>query len=202
MRKKIFTLLIAITCSISGLLAQDEFIGEIRIFPINFAPINWMSCNGQILQISQNTALFSILGTTYGGNGTTNFALPNLQGRVALNPGQGTGLSLRNLGNQGGQESVTLLSTEIPNHNHPLIFTDAVATTNEPSSSVMPAFNATLDLPGITKPVKTYAAPGTVVPFAPQALSIAGGSMPHNNMQPYLVLNYYICVSGIYPTRP
>lgn len=202
MRKKIFTLLIAIACSTSGLLAQDEFVGEIRIFPINFVPTGWMACNGQLLPISQYTALFSILGTTYGGDGKTNFALPNLQGKVALNPGQGPGLSPRNLGDQGGKESVTLLSTEIPIHNHPLIFTDAAATTSVPSSSVMPAFNATLDLPGITKPVKTYAVPGLVVPFNPQALSVAGGSMPHNNMQPYLVLDYYISVWGIYPTRP
>jgi len=202
MRKKIFTLLIAIACSISGLLAQDEFVGEIRIFPINFVPYGWMACNGQLLQISQNTALFSILGTTYGGDGKTTFALPNLQGRVALNPGQGPGLSLRNLGEQGGQESVTLITNEIPAHTHPLIFIDAVATTNEPSSGVMPAFNASLDLPGITKPVKTYAVPGSFVTLSPYSLNVSGGNLPHNNMQPYLVLDYYISIYGIYPSRP
>ena len=202
MRKKIITLMIAITCATTGLLAQDQFVGEIRIFPINFAPKGWMPCNGQLLPISQNTALFSILGTTYGGNGQTNFALPNLQGRVALNPGQGPGLSDRDLGEQGGNPTVTLLSSEMPAHNHPLFFTDAQATTNAPAADVMPAFNASLNFPGITKPVNTYAAPGSIVQLAPQALSITGGSQPHNNMQPYLVLNYYIAVQGIYPPRP
>jgi microcystin-dependent protein len=202
MRKKIITLMIAITCATTGLLAQDQFVGEIRIFPINFAPKGWMPCNGQLLPISQNTALFSILGTTYGGNGQTNFALPNLQGRVALNPGQGPGLSDRDLGEQGGNPTVTLLSSEMPAHNHPLFFTDAQATTNAPAADVMPAFNASLNFPGITKPVNTYAETSPNAVFAPQTLSIAGGSQPHNNMQPYLVLNYYIAVQGNYPPRP
>ena len=202
MRKKIITLMIAITCATTGLLAQEAFIGEIRIFPLNFVPRGWMACNGQLLPISQYAALFSILGTTYGGNGKTTFALPNLQGRVALNPGQGPGLSDRDLGEQGGNPTVTLLSSEIPAHTHPLFFTDAQATTNAPAADVMPAFNASLNFPGITKPVNTYAAPGSIVQLAPQALSITGGSQPHNNMQPYLVLNYYIAVQGIYPPRP
>ena len=202
MRKKIITLMIAITCATTGLLAQDQFVGEIRIFPINFAPKGWMPCNGQLLLISQNTALFSLLGTTYGGDGKSTFALPNLQGRVALNPGPGPGLSPRSLGEEGGSPAVTLLVSEMPAHIHPLFFTDAPATTNTPAADVMPAFNASLNFPGITKPVNTYAAPGSIVQLAPQALSITGGSQPHNNMQPYLVLNYYIAVQGIYPQRP
>ncbi|MBP1664465.1 MAG: Tail Collar domain protein [Bacteroidetes bacterium] len=203
MRKKIFTLMIAITCAASGLLAQDAFIGEIRIFAINFAPRGWMPCEGQLLPISQNTALFALLGTTYGGNGRTNFALPNLQGRVALNPGEGPGLTPLYLGEEGGSPSVTLLQSEMPVHYHPLFFTDAQATTNVPQADVMPAFNASLNFPGITKPVNTYAVPvpGTIIPFAPQTLSLAGGSQPHNNMQPYLVLNYFIAVQGIFPPR-
>ena len=202
MRKKIITLMIAITCATTGLLAQDQFVGEIRIFPINFAPKGWMPCNGQLLPISQYAALFSILGTTYGGNGKTTFALPNLQGRVALNPGHGPGLTNRNLGEMGGNPTVTLLSSEIPAHTHPLFFTDAQATTNTPAADVMPAFNASLNFPGITKPVNTYAETSPNAVFAPQTLSIAGGSQPHNNMQPYLVLNYCIAVQGIYPMRP
>ena len=202
MRKKNFTLIIAITCAVSGLLAQNEYIGEIRIFAINFAPRGWMPCEGQLLPIPQNTALFALLGTTYGGNGRTNFALPNLQGRVALNPGQGPGLTTRYLGEEGGSPAVTLLQSEIPVHNHPLFFTDAQATTNAPASDVMPAFNASLNFPGITKPVNTYAVPGVIVPFAPQTMGVTGGNMPHNNMQPYLVLNYFIAVQGIFPPRP
>ena len=209
MRKKIFTLMIAITCATSGLLAQfDAFVGEIRIFPINFWPRGWMPCNGQLLPISQNTALFSILGTTYGGDGRTTFALPNLQGKVALNPGQGPGLSNRDLGEEGGSPTVTLLVSEMPAHSHSLFFTEAQATTNEPASTNVPvpdimlAFNASLNFPGITKPVNTYAVPGMIVPFNYQTLSLAGGSQPHNNMQPFLVLNYFIAVQGIYPMRP
>ena len=202
MRKKIITLMIAITCATTGLLAQDQFVGEIRIFPINFAPKGWMPCNGQLLLISQNTALFSLLGTTYGGDGKSTFALPNLQGRVALNPGPGPGLSPRSLGEEGGSPAVTLLVSEMPAHIHPLFFTDAPATTNTPAADVMPAFNASLNFPGITKPVNTYAETSPNAVLAPQTLSIAGGSQPHNNMQPYLVLNYYIAVQGIYPQRP
>ena len=202
MRKKIITLMIAITCVTTGLLAQEAFVGEIRIFPLNFVPGGWMACNGQLLPISQNTALFSILGTTYGGDGRTTFALPNLQGKVALNPGQGPGLSDRDLGEQGGNPTVTLLSSEIPAHTHPLFFTDAQATTNAPAADVMPAFNASLNFPGITKPVNTYAAPGSLFSLAPQTMGLAGGNMPHNNMQPFLVLNYFIAVQGIYPMRP
>ena len=202
MRKKIITLMIAITCATTGLLAQDQFVGEIRIFPINFAPKGWMPCNGQLLLISQNTALFSLLGTTYGGDGKSTFALPNLQGRVALNPGPGPGLSPRSLGEEGGSPAVTLLVSEMPAHIHPLFFTDAPATTNTPAADVMPAFNASLNFPGITKPVNTYAETSPNAVFAPQTLSIAGGSQPHNNMQPYLVLNYYIAVQGNYPPRP
>ena len=201
MRKKIFTLMIAITCAASGLLAQNEYIGEIRIFAINFAPRGWMPCEGQLLPISQNTALFALLGTTYGGNGRTNFALPNLQGRVALNPGQGPGLTTRYLGEQAGTATVTLLQNQMPTHNHPLFFTDAQAITNAPASDVMPAFNASLNFPGITKPVNTYAVPGVIVPFATQTMGVTGGNMPHNNMQPYLVLNYFIAVQGIFPPR-
>ena len=203
MRKKIITLMIAITCATTSLLAQfDAFVGEIRIFPINFAPRGWMPCNGQLLPISQNTALFSLLGTTYGGDGKSTFALPNLQGRVALNPGQGPGLSYRELGEEGGSPTVTLFSNQIPAHSHQLFFTGAQATTNVPENDEMPAFNASLNFPGITKPVNTYAETGSNAIFAPQTLSTAGGSQPHNNMQPYLVLNYFIAVQGIFPMRP
>lgn len=173
----------------------DPFVAEIRMFPFNFAPKGWAFCNGQLMPISQNTALFSLLGTTYGGDGKSTFALPDLQGNVPMQPGQGPGLSLRDLGEQGGVESVTLLSSEIPMHTHTLR-----ADTLD---------FADLSAPGPTRTLAISAGVAAYQPNAvglemmsPNALSPAGGSLPHNNMQPYLTVNFCIALQGIFPPRP
>lgn len=171
---------------------MDPFVAEIRIFPFNFAPKGWAFCNGQILPISQNTALFSLLGTTYGGDGKSNFALPNLQGSVPMHPGQGPGLSLHDLGETGGSETVTLLSSEIPQHSHTIPCT----TTEVGTQAVGTAFARTdADRP----PAYTNSAPNAIM--SPMTLVPAGGSQPHNNMQPYLTLNFCIALQGVYPPR-
>ena len=172
----------------------DPFVAEIRIFPFNFAPRGWAFCDGQILPLSQNTALFSLLGTTYGGNGQSTFALPDLQGNAAMHPGQGSGLSLRDLGQIGGAETVTLLVSEMPLHTHNMTNAVTVSNVNAPSDQVVlgranggSAYNTTI---------------ASIVQMAPQALSPAGGSLPHNNMQPYLTLNVCIALQGVFPPRP
>lgn len=171
---------------------SDPFVAEIRIFPFNFAPKSWAFCNGQILPLSQNTALFSLLGTTYGGNGTSNFALPDLQGRAAMHPGEGPGLSLHDLGEAAGSETVTLLETEIPLHSHPFNLVGATATSTNPANSYFsnsPQTNASVYTPSISN-LKSGS-----------TLSTAGGDQPHNNLQPYLTLNFCIALQGVFPPR-
>jgi microcystin-dependent protein len=172
----------------------DQFVAEIRIFPLNFAPVGWAFCNGQLMPISQNTALFSLLGTTYGGDGRSTFALPDLQGRAPMHPGQGNGLSLRDLGEVGGTDSVTLLVSEIPQHSHSLNANPSQGDNNAPGSNVSLArsSNATA--------YQTNAGQN-LVPLAPQAVSMSGGDQPHNNMQPYLTLNFCIALQGVFPPR-
>lgn len=171
----------------------EPFVAEIRIFPFNFAPTGWAFCNGQLLPISQNTALFSLLGTTYGGDGKSTFALPNLQGNAPMHPGQGPGLSLHDLGESAGSETVTLLNSEIPSHNHTL------GAQNVPLGGITSGAGATLNRPAsgflydMTSPQLTA--------MAPQSLGIAGGDLPHNNMMPYLTLNFCIALQGIFPPR-
>ena len=170
----------------------DPFVAEIRIFPFNFAPQGWAWCDGQLLPLSQNTALFSLLGTTYGGNGKSNFALPDLQGRAPMHPGQGPGLSLHDLGEQGGSETVTLLESEIPAHTHTLRASTAdLADTNVPSPSASFAQSAGGAL---------YRTAGDTQ-LAPEALAPAGGAQPHNNMQPYLTFYFCIALQGVFPPR-
>lgn len=173
---------------------SSPFVAEIRIFPFNFAPKGWAFCDGQILPLSQNTALFSLLGTTYGGDGKSNFALPNMQGNVPMHPGQGPGLSLHDLGETGGSEFVTLLESEIPSHAH------ALMASSTSSSKPSPAGNA---LARISSGATPYAAPAgaPLVAFNDNALAPSGGNQPHNNMQPYLTLNFCIALQGIYPPR-
>ena len=173
---------------------MDPFVAEIRIFPFNFAPKGWAFCDGQILPLSQNTALFSLLGTTYGGDGKSNFALPNMQGNVPMHPGQGPGLSLHDLGETGGSQTVSLLESEIPSHNH-----SVGAQTNALSAVASPA-NATLSRPASGN---LYFVPGaaSLVPMNGNLLAPAGGDQPHNNMQPYLTLNFCIALQGVYPPR-
>jgi len=170
----------------------DPFVAEIRIFPFNFAPKGWAWCDGQLLPLSQNTALFSLLGTTYGGNGKSNFALPDLQGRAPMHPGQGPGLSLHDLGETGGSETVTLLESEIPAHSHALrasldVGDLAIASPNRSlaSSSQGVIYNTTTPN----------------APMAPEALAPAGGDQPHNNLQPYLTFYFNIALQGVFPPR-
>jgi len=173
----------------------DQFVAEIRIFPFNFPPTGWAFCDGQILPISQNTALFSLLGTTYGGNGQSTFALPDLQGSAVMEPGQGQGLSERFLGEMSGVESITLLVSEIPLHTHTL-----------QADNLDPAdLNAPLPARVLAQSTAVNAyqpAASNLGLMAFQGLPPAGGGLPHNNMQPYLTLNYCIALQGIFPQRP
>jgi microcystin-dependent protein len=172
----------------------DPFVAEIRIFPFNFAPRGWAFCNGQILPISQNTALFSLLGTTYGGNGQSTFALPDLQGSIPVHPGQGPGLSLYDLGQMGGSETVTLLQSEIPAHTHNLMAHAADPgdnTTPGPALAYAKSFNGSAYTPAGTSPGQMHV----------QYLGVLGGDLPHNNMMPYLALNFCIALQGVFPPR-
>ena len=171
----------------------DPFVAEIRIFPFNFAPRGWAFCDGQLMPISQNTALFSLLGTYYGGNGVSTFALPNLQGCVPVHPGQGPGLSDRYLGETGGSSTVTLLESEMPAHTHALAASASAAFARSPSGELFANQSGG---------VNSYAAlsPPTAL-LAAAACGVAGGDQPHNNLAPYLTLNFCIALQGVYPPR-
>jgi microcystin-dependent protein len=178
---------------------SDAFLSEIRMFAGNFAPKGWAMCNGQLMSIQQNTALFSLLGTTYGGNGTSNFALPNLQASAPLHTGgtssQGAGLSLHVLGEVGGSQNVTLLASEMPSHTHAPTASKNPANTGNPNNALVAATDP-------TNPIYVASSsPGSPLPFGPQAIAPAGGSQPHNNLQPYLVINFIIALQGIFPSR-
>ena len=175
---------------------SEPFIAEIRIFAGNFAPRGWAFCNGQLLPIAQNTALFSLIGTTYGGDGRTTTALPNLQGRAPMHPGRGPGLTDRRLGERGGVENVTLNEAQMPNHNH------TASTTLTPGNEDDPQADAML-AGGQTAATHLYAPASTAFSgkLAAQAMPAVGGSQPHNNMQPFLTLNYIIALQGLYPSR-
>jgi microcystin-dependent protein len=171
----------------------DPFVAEIRVFPFTFAPKGWAFCDGQLLPLSQNTALFSLLGTTYGGDGKSNFALPDLQGRAAMHPGQGPGLSLHDLGETGGSETVTLLESEIPAHAHAINSNLGSADLQSPSN-----LNVMAEADGFAYKKTPF---GPTVVMAPQTLTPQGGDFPHNNMQPYLTLNFNIALQGVFPPR-
>lgn len=181
---------------------MDEFLGIIKLFAGNFAPKGWLYCNGQTLNIAQNQALFSLLGTTYGGNGTTTFALPDLRGRAAIGPGQGPGLQNYAQGQTGGVETVTLSTQQIPAHNHILAASSADGNTNVPTNALLAKGTATTS-GGDSADMNSYLTNGSATStLATNAISPAGGNQAHENRPPYLALAYIICVSGIYPSRP
>jgi microcystin-dependent protein len=175
---------------------SDQYLGEIRMVGFNFAPLGWALCNGQLLSITQNTALFSLLGTTYGGDGRSTFGLPNLQASAPMGYGNGGGLTPRTWGDTGGEFAVTLLSTQMPSHSH------AVACISGAGSSNSPANNVWAAAPGdrVAPPVYANAKPNSVNMNA-AAVQPSGGNQPHNNMPPYLAVYFVIAMQGIYPTR-
>lgn len=176
---------------------MDPFVGEIKIFACNFAPRGWAFCNGQLLPISQNTALFSLLGTTYGGDGKATFALPDFQGRSGLQQGQGGGLSVYDLGQAAGETSVTLIPTEMPIHTHGAKGHGSEGQLPLPKDSTWAGAGAERGL----NCYNDLTASPAVVTMSPTALSFTGGSLPHNNMMPYLTLNFCIAMQGIFPPR-
>jgi microcystin-dependent protein len=170
----------------------DPFLAEVRMFGFNFAPRGWATCDGQILPLSQNTALFSLLGTTYGGNGQTTFALPNLASRFAIGAGQGPGLAPVGTGESGGEASHGLTASEVPSHKHGLMATSS-ATTGTPSATTLLANTAS--------GASGYRIPGATVAMSAESLAAAGGNAPHENRQPYLGVNFCIALQGIFPAR-
>ncbi len=177
---------------------MDPFVAEIRIFPFNFAPKGWAWCDGQLLPLSQNTALFSLLGTTYGGNGKSNFALPDLQGNAAMHTGAnqpGPGLSFHDLGETGGSETVTLLESEIPLHSHGVMAAANPALINlpAPTNTLARSQNSTV-YQSVTNT--------NIVQMNQNVIGPAGGDQPHNNMQPYLTFYFNIALQGVFPPRP
>jgi microcystin-dependent protein len=193
--KKIILTVIALM-SIHFAFSQDAYVGEIRIFTGNFAPRGWAFCNGQLLPISQNTALFSLLGATYGGDGRATFALPNLQGRVPVQAGQGLGLTYFSLGETYGSETVTLTNNNLPIHTHAVTLNqqqiNETGTTDDPTGKQYAV--------SVTNSYATTSNAQSTTPAV--TVGISGGNQPMNNMQPYLVVNYIICLQGIYPARP
>jgi microcystin-dependent protein len=178
---------------------SQPFLGQICTFGFNFAPRGWALCQGQILSIAQNTALFALLGTTYGGNGVSTFGLPDLRGRTVVNQGQGLGLSFYTIGEQTGTENVTVLVTQLPGHNHTIGVSNAPGSVSDPTNQVFAAVNTgTVKVPATSNLRYTTPATGTMVNTA---VSPVGGSQPHNNLQPLNVVNYCIALSGLFPSR-
>ncbi|MCE7065177.1 phage tail protein [Dyadobacter sp. CY326] len=170
----------------------EPFVAEIRIVPFNFAPQGWAWCDGQLFPISQNTALFSLLGTTYGGDGKSTFALPDLQGRSPMHPGQGPGLSEHSLGESGGSERVTLLEGEIPQHGHTIGLTPQPGEISDPSGhTIARSVGGAVFQPGSPN-----------VNMSASSIGPAGDSQPHNNMQPYLTTYFCLALQGVFPMRP
>ena len=174
---------------------SDQFLAEIRVFPFNFAPTGWAQCDGQLMPISQNTALFSLLGTMYGGDGKSTFALPNLRDQGAVSTGQGSGLSAYFQGEQVGTQTVTLLQSEIPVHTH------VAGGSSDPAELAAPANDRVLARaqPGLPYQSVSNA---NLTKLAPETTSLIGGGQPHNNMQPVLTLNFCIALQGVFPQRP
>jgi|SRR6476469_9414424 len=176
---------------------SDPFVAEIRMFPFNFPPKGWAFCDGQLLPISQNTALFSLLGTIYGGDGKSTFALPDLQGRSPMHPGQGPGLSLHDLGEEGGSETVTLLQSEMPAHAHTV-----GRALDQPGNSTTPVASIWAQGGTARAVVNTYNPGPPTAAMKSDVIQAVGSSFPHNNMQPHLTLNFCIALQGVFPARP
>jgi microcystin-dependent protein len=176
------------------------FLGTIQSFGFNFAPTGWALCNGQTIAISQNTALFSLLGTAYGGNGVSTFQLPNLQGRLPMHQGSGAGLTPRVIGEVGGSENQTLLSNNMPAHNHALNATTAAATGATPLNTLLALSNGA-DNQGTPVTVQVYGPTPTNTTMNPASIGVTGGSIPFSIMPPYLVINFCIALNGIFPSR-
>jgi microcystin-dependent protein len=170
---------------------SEPFVAEIRIFAGNFAPRNWAFCNGQLLPISQNTALFSLIGTTYGGDGRTTTALPNLQGRAPMHPGRGPGLTSRRLGESGGTETITLAEAQMPAHNHLAVGSSGQSKDQKPNGTSW----------GTTVNKDAYRETDDYTNLDNQVIQQSGANSAHNNLQPFLVVNYIIALAGVYPSR-
>jgi len=182
---------------------MDQYIGEIRLFAGDYAPEDWAICDGRLLNINQYNVLYSLIGTTYGGNGTTTFAVPDLRGRAPVGIGQGVGLTARNLGSAFGTEAVTLTSAQMPTHTHPMTVSTGAATNIGPSNALLG--NAGCTVSGTSYAVQYFddGNPNTTtVTLNSQSVSNFGGNMPHNNRQPYVALTYIIALQGTYPQRP
>jgi len=171
---------------------SEPFVGEIRMFAGNFAPRGWALCDGQLLTVAQNDALFSLFGTIYGGDGRTTFALPDLRGRIPIHAGSGPGLTIRNLGAKGGAEEVTMATSQLPSHDHGSLHgSSSIGTTSSPAGNLL-ARSTTFDV---------YVNEEPVVGLAPAAIANSGGGQSHSNLQPYLCVNFIVALVGIYPSR-
>lgn len=170
---------------------SEPFVAEIRIFAGNFAPRGWAFCNGQLLPISQNTALFSLIGTTYGGDGRTTTALPDLQGRAPMHPGRGPGLTSRRLGEKSGAETATLSAAQMPNHKHLAKASSDLSKEQKPGGNIWSK----------TQDQDAYRSTSSYTNLSSQSIEQIGGGQAHNNMQPYLAINYIIALTGLYPSR-
>jgi microcystin-dependent protein len=177
----------------------DPFLGEIRMAGWNFAANGWALCNGQLLSIGQNSALFALLGTTYGGDGVTTFALPNLQGRVPIHQGNGAGLSPYPIGAASGTETVTLLPTQMPSHNHLVGISNQTGSVSDPTNAILAQGNSGAGRDSV--PVSDYVSTAATGTLAPTSIQPTGGSQPHSNIQPYLCVNFIIALQGIFPSR-
>nr|WP_294510984.1 tail fiber protein [uncultured Rhodopila sp.] len=173
---------------------SDPFIGQILAVGFNYTPVGWLACNGQLVPINDNQALFSLLGTTYGGNGTTNFAVPDLRGRAALGQGQGQGASLHPLGQAGGSETAALAASQAGAHSHTLAVSTNPGTASKPAGNLVIAPNSTAGF-------NLYAPAPAKTTLSPATIGTTGGGQPHENRQPYLAINYIICSNGAYPTQ-
>ena len=179
---------------------SQPFLGQITLYPYSFAPYGWLDCAGQLLPVTQYSALFSLLGTTYGGNGTSNFALPNLQGSVTVGQGTLTGGSTYVMGESGGATNVTVTQATMPLHSHPLGATSVHGTSNTPAGNVLATPVKGSVSEGQDK-ILLYRAPPTNTPLVPASIAVAGGNQPHNNIQPTLAMRYCIAMTGVYPPR-